>query len=51
MRLAAFGNIGRPGPEPGLRLLNVTGRPFVIVYRFDSDRFIIEAVFLTAQDR
>ena len=42
--------IGRSGHRPGTRELVVSGTPFLVVYRFESDVITILRLFHGAQD-
>ncbi len=44
-RLAELPNLGRPGRVAGTRELVVPGTPYVIPYRYESDRIEVIAVF------
>ena len=49
-RLETFPYSGRPGPK-GIRLLSVTGLPYVVIHRIADGVVRIVAVFHTSRDR
>ena len=49
-RLETFPYSGRQGPR-GIRLLSVTGLPYIVIHRIDGSLVKIVAIFHTARDR
>lgn len=50
VRLESFPFSGRPGPR-GVRLLSVTGLPYIVIHRIRDDTVRIVAVFHTSRNR
>jgi toxin ParE1/3/4 len=49
-RLESFPYSGRPGPR-GIRLLSVTGLPYIVIHRIRDDTVKVVAVFHTSRNR
>jgi toxin ParE1/3/4 len=49
-RLESFPFSGRPG-QSGVRLLSVTGLPYIVIHRIRDDAVRIVAVFHTSRNR
>jgi toxin ParE1/3/4 len=49
-RLESFPYSGRPGPR-GIRLLSVSGLPYVVIHRVQADTVKVVAVFHTSRNR
>ena len=49
-RLENFPYSGRPGPR-GVRLLSVTGLPYIVIYRVGDETVHVVAVFHTSRNR
>jgi toxin ParE1/3/4 len=49
-RLEGFPFSGRPGPR-GVRLLSVTGLPYVVIHRISDETVKIVAIFHTSRNR
>lgn len=50
-QLTAFPELGRPAEEPGVRLLQVPGRPYLLPYRTIGPAIEILAVFDERMER
>ena len=49
--LKNFPHLGRPGAEPGVRELVISGTPYIVMYRVRGDRVTINTIWHGAQRR
>jgi len=49
--LKNFPHLGRPGAQPGVRELVISGTPYIVMYRVRGDRVTINTIWHGAQRR
>lgn len=49
--LRDYPHIGRAGPEPGIRELVVGGTPYIVLYRVEKRRVVINTIWHGRQER
>jgi len=49
--LKNFPHLGRPGAEPGVRELVISGTPYIVIYRVRGDRITVNTIWHGAQRR